>query len=414
MLDRLKRNYEYCTRGVWNDTRQRASVKVIKVLNLTVSSFLNKKLQRTAAALTCSTLLALVPALAMIFAICRGFGFENLLQTELFRYLPAQREVLEKVFGFVDSYLEHSSQGVFIGVGVAVLLFTVLSLIGNVEDALNDIFDTRRGRSLYRKLTDYTSIILLLPILIICDGGISLLMTSASDSIKVLAPVWNVVLTIAPYLLMSLFFIGVFTLIPHAKVSFKHAIVPGILCGLGFQLLQWLFVTGQIYVSKYNAIYGSFAFIPLLLVWMQLVWIMTLTGATLTFASQNVFRFDYKEQVDSISHNYLTKVAVKVMAALAHRFEDGESPYSTESLAEAMHLPIRLATAVTERLETSNLVSRVKLANGDDAIQPSRAPQSITVATVVDAISDNGSSDFLTDFDCTLPEMSTPILDVEV
>ena len=398
MKRRFKQIWAYCTKGVWNDTRSSIWVKAIKVLNLTVSSFLNKNVQRQAAALTCNTILALVPVLAILFAIGRGLGFESLLQTELFRYLPAQREALVTVIVWVDSYLAQSSQGIFIGVGVAVLAWTIFALFDNVESALNDIWEIRAERSYYRKFTDYSAIIIVLPLLIILDGGIAVLMTSASDSIKLLMPVWNVVLSIAPYVLMSLFFIGVFKLFPATKVKLRHTLIPGIACGIGFQLLQWLFVTGQIYVSRYNAIYGSFAFLPLLIVWMQLVWVMTLTGATLTFASQNFFRHDFKQEVDGISQSYLSSVAVSVMATIARRFEAGADPIAMEELARELHLPYALTDKVCGLLSAAALINKSRTAADIDGYVPARPPESITVGSVAEALRTLGASDFLPEF----------------
>ena len=117
--------YTYVTEGVWNDTRRTAWVNFVKTVNLSVRSFLNGELQVRAAALTYQTILALVPMLALVFAIGRGFGFQNLLETQLFNNFPVQREALSTVFSFVDSYLAQSSEGIFVGVGILFLLWTL-------------------------------------------------------------------------------------------------------------------------------------------------------------------------------------------------------------------------------------------------------------------------------------------------
>ena len=155
--------YDYCTMGVWNDTRDKLWINLIKTLNLLIGSFLDKKLQQKAASLTYNTILAIVPVLALIFAIGRGFGFQNLLQSELFKYFPAQKEALTTAFVFVDSYLEQSSQGVFLGIGIIFLLWTLISLMNNVEQVFNQVWNIRKSRSMARKITDYTAIFMILP-----------------------------------------------------------------------------------------------------------------------------------------------------------------------------------------------------------------------------------------------------------
>ena len=132
--------WKYLCRDVWSDTRDDWRIKLIKTLNLSIKSFLDSDLQSRAAALTYRTILALVPALAILFAIGRGFGFQNLLQTQLFSYLPVQKDALDTVFGFVDSYLAHSSEGVFVGIGVAMLLWTMISLMNNIENSFYNHF----------------------------------------------------------------------------------------------------------------------------------------------------------------------------------------------------------------------------------------------------------------------------------
>ena len=124
LWQRIGDNVRYCVSGVWDDTRSLWSVKTVKVINLSVRSFMDRDLQSQACALTYRTVLAVVPALAMLFAIARGFGFQNLMQSELFKYFPAQRQALESALQYVDNYLSQASQGVFIGIGLIFLLWT--------------------------------------------------------------------------------------------------------------------------------------------------------------------------------------------------------------------------------------------------------------------------------------------------
>ena len=153
----IKRLWQFVSVDIWHVTEYKLHIHILKTLNLSVRCFLNEKLQEKASALTFSTILAIVPALAMLFAICKGFGFQHIIQSQLFDYFPAQRNALEYMLGFVDQYLDQMKGGVFVGIGLCFLLWTLISLLSNIEKAFNDIWQVQGGRSFYRKVTDYTS-----------------------------------------------------------------------------------------------------------------------------------------------------------------------------------------------------------------------------------------------------------------
>ena len=208
-------------------------------------------LQTKSMSLTFSTVLAIVPGFALLFAIGRGFGFQKLLEDQLFMSFPAQKHFITFALQFVDSYLNEASQGVFVGVGLIFLLYTLVSLLSDIETSFNQIWDIRRDRSIYQKITDYIAICLLVPVLMICSSGISIFMSSSIQStthLAFLTPLVNVGLEASPFILVWLAFSISFCLIPNTRVKFKYAAVSGAICAVMFQILQMLFVSGQIYV----------------------------------------------------------------------------------------------------------------------------------------------------------------------
>lgn len=396
--------YDYVMGGVWSDQRRTWKVNIVKTLNLSVRSFLNADLQNRAAALTYQTLLAIVPALALIFAICRGFGFQNLVQTSLMEAMPAQQKALETALKFVDSYLATSSEGVFVGIGILFLLWTLISLISSVEDSFDKIWGLSQGRTLWRKITDYTAILLILPILMICASGITVFMsTTIQDAIpfEFLTPVVSTLLDICSLVLVWLFFAGSYMLIPNTRVKFKNAFISGIIAGTGFLILQWLFVNGQIYVTRYNAIYGSFAFLPLLLIWLQLVWLITLSGAVYCYSSQNIFEFSFSNEIAKISEDYRWRILLAVMTVSVHRFVKGEKPLTDHEIATEYGLPISLVTASVNILLNEGLLLRVVEKTGAEsyAVTPGVDPSTMTLGTVLRRLASHGSRGFIPGFD---------------
>lgn len=401
LIDYGRKIYYYCAEDVWSDTRQSWLVNLVKTLNLSVRSFMNADLQTRAASLTFNSLLAIVPALALLFAIGRGFGFRNLLESQLFQYFSSQQEALKAAFVFVDNYLAQASEGLFVGIGVVFLLWTLISLLGNVESSFNAVWDVKKGRSIGRKLTDYTAIMLLLPIIMICSSGISIFMSTSLQNalpFDFISPAITTLLDFAPFVLTWFFYTGVYILFPNTKVKLKNAFIAGIVSGTAFQVLQWLFVTGQLYVSKYNAIYGSFAFLPLLLIWLDLVWLITLAGAVICYSSQNIFQFNFANDIKTISYNYRRKVSIVLITIAIKRFVAGLDPYTIADFSAKYRMPSRLVSELLNELVDTGLLSIVLAKDETFAYQPAISTDSITVGFVLDRLNQQGSDNFIPDF----------------
>lgn len=402
--DRIQRWWEYCSTGVWDDTRRGWKVNIVKVVNLSVRSFLNGDLQSKACAMTYRTILALVPALALVCAIARGFGYQDTIMDQLIKQLPAQKDALTAAFGFVDRYLAQASGGVFVGVGVVFLFWTIISLIRSIEMAFNSIWQVAKGRSYWRMATDYLAIIIILPILLICSNGITLLMSSSIQWLlpfDFMQPAIETLLDILSIVITWLFFTGTFMLIPNTKVKFRTAIIPGILIGSACQILQWLFISGQIYVAKYNAIYGSFSFLPLLLIWMQFVWLLTLTGGVLCYAIQNMGEYNFGDTIRSMSDNYRYQTSIAIMTIIAQRFDKSLEALNASEIGQIYRLPVNLINPEIERLRAVGLINFIE---GDDRetndrkVQPAVNVAEMTVSDVIERLSNYGAKDFIADF----------------
>lgn len=402
--------YRYSSDGVWSDVRSTPWVKFIKTINLSVRAFFNGDIQTKACALTYRTMLAIVPALALFVAIGRGFGLQEVLENELIENFSSQREVLIKAFDFVDSYLSQSSEGIFVGVGIAMLLWTLISILGSVERAFNDIWGVKNGRSIWRKMTDYLAIFLILPVLMICASGIAVFVSTNLQRVlpfDFMTPVIKWLLDFASLVFIWLFFTGVYVLIPNTKVKFKNAFVAGVFAGTGFMVLQWLFISGQIYVSKYNAIYGSFAFLPLLLIWLQLVWVICLAGGVICYASQNIFQYNFSNEIGKINTAYRLKIFVAVMAVSVSDFRAGKKPPSKNDIVTRYGLPSRLVATSVNFMVDAGLLLRVVTDEKDEEIgyAPAIDSELLTVGEVIKRVRTYGYDNFIPDFDRTFAKV---------
>lgn len=407
LADKVVAVWMYVSDGVWRDSRHTFAVNAIKTINLSVRSFLNSDMQTQACAMTYRTLLALVPALALLFAIGRGFGLQNLLQDELFHMFPAQKQAVSYALSFVDSYLSSSSEGVFVGVGLVVLLWTLISLFSNIEGTFNIIWGVP-GRSFGRKITDYTAMLLILPVVLICAGGMSLLLSRSLQSLfhwEFMSPVITAVVEGSSWLLTWLFFTLLYLLMPNTKVKFGNAFMAGVMAGTGFLVLQWLFVTGQMYVARYNAIYGSFSFLPLMLLWMQLTWVIVFAGGVVCYSSQNIFMYNFNNAIRNMSSRFYARLTLALCALIVQNFVNGKGATLMEDMVKRYNLPPKLASLICDRLVKAGVLSIVEIRPKSDirGYQPALDPSKITVALVYDRLDRQGSSDFIPGFNENFP-----------
>lgn len=407
--DLFKWLIRFVTYDIWRITENEVSglkefyINLVKTVILAVRGFMNDNLQVKASALTYNTMLAIVPMLAVLVGIAKGFGFQNLVRQELFDYFPGHETELTHVFTSVERYLVRAQGGVFLGVGLLLLLYTVINLISSIENTLNGIWQIKKSRSWYRKITDYLSLLLILPILLTCSGGLSIFISTLQNSFLgnyfFVTPLVELILNITPYIITSLAFTGLYLILPNTKVRFINGLVAGVIAGCAFQFFQFIYISGQILVSSYNAIYGSFAVLPLLLLWLQLSWLICLFGAELSYASQNVKKFSFERDSKNISRRYKDFLILLITTLIIKRFEKGEKPYTADELSESYRIPSRLTTQILNFLTEIQIIIEVNYENDDRIIyyQPAIDINKISISYLFTRVDEYGSENFKID-----------------
>ncbi len=407
MNKRITALWKFLTYDIWRITEDEVTkttfslYNIIKTIYLCINRFTKDRLVNKASALTYSTLLAIVPILAILFAIARGFGFDNLMESQVRMGFGGHNQTTEVILQFVNSYLSQTKSGIFIGVGLIMLLWTVINLISNIEITFNRIWEIKKARSMYRKITDYFSMFLLMPILIVVSGGLSIFMSTSLKYIEdfvLLAPILKFLIRLIPFALTWFMFTGLYIYMPNTKVRFKPALISGILAGTAHQAFQFLYISGQLWVSRYNAIYGSFAALPLFLLWLQISWTICLFGAELTYAGQNIRNFSFDKDTKNISRRFRDFVSILIMSLIAKRFEENIKPYTAEEMSEECQIPIRLTHHVLYELQEINLLHEV-VDEKDEVIgyQPAMDINKLNVALLLDRLDTHGSEDFKID-----------------
>lgn len=316
-----------------------------------VQGFLENHCPLQASALTYTTLLSLVPLLALTFSILKGLAVQNQIEPLLLEKLSAgSEEVVTQIIRYIDK-TDVKALG---AVGLAGLLVTAISLIGNIELALNRIWGVQRTRSLGRKFSDYLSVLLTCPILFVAALGL----TSSIQSVTLVHQILDLpgmsylVLALAivsPYVLMWIALTFIYSYLPNTSVRLSSAFYGGIVGGTLWQLAQWGYVHFQVGAARYNAIYGAFAQLPIFLVWLYTGWNVVLFGAVVSFVHQNPRPQAKDLNASDAPYFFREELGLKLLWLIGKNFDEGAEPYSAEALAEKLAVPVRLASEILEQ-----------------------------------------------------------------
>jgi membrane protein len=341
-------------------------VKQLRILLLAGRGFLNDKVQLRASALTLYTLLSIIPVVAIVLAIAKGFGLDQNLESILTNTKEFQTYsgVLTPLLERARMTVQETSGGYLAGVGIVILLWSVISLLNQIEGSFNHIWQISSARPWYRKFTDYLTIIMIAPIFLILSSSITVFVsTELADYISkapilgFFKPVISFLIKFAPYFLTWIILTILFIIMPNAKVKFMPALISAIIAGTFLKLLQWLYLDLQFGITKLSAIYGGLAFIPLFIIFLQTTWIIVLLGAELSFANQNASRYEFESEALNISHFQKRALILMIMHMIIRNFATGEKPISSETIGKTLKIPVRLSRDILQDLSNAGLIS---------------------------------------------------------
>ncbi len=343
-------------------------------------------------ALTFITLLALVPTLAISFSVAKGLGFSQTLQQALIdnEFVTGQREVFQQILG----YVQNTQVGTLGAVGLVALVVALIFTISTMEETFNRIWDVPAQRSWPRKFTDYLSVLIICPLLILGATGAWAAFASHElvrwvFDVPVIGGASEYVPSIGPWLLLLAAFVFIYLFLPNTKVPWASALVAGMVAAALWFLVQHIYILFQVGVARYNAIYGGFASLPLFMIWMQVSWTVVLFGAELA-RSHYVCRFGPLPRIVTrqLSPQQRQNLALTIMLRTARRFHQGQPPYSQAELAQELDVMQREIKQVVDALEGAHLVNEIGL---EGVVQPARSLDVISLQDVLDAVRGPGS-----------------------
>ena len=403
----FKRIKNFLAEDIWRLRRRELprgkslGLKVIRVVLYAFKGFNEDRCQLSAAALTFLTLFSIVPLFAMAFGIAKGFGLEKLLVDQLHEHAQGQEEVINYIIGFSQRMLESTSGGLIAGIGVLILFFTVIRLLGNIEISLNGIWGVQEHRTWVRKFSDYLAIIVICPVLMILVSSMNVYIaseiTTITEKIELLgmfSPVIFFSLKLLPFLVLWVVFSFIYVVLPNTKVNILAGLVGGIAGGTIYQIFQGIYISLQVGVASYSAVYGSFAALPLFLLWLQISWLIMLFGAEVSFAFQNVDTYELEPDCLNASEMFKKLTALRLVNLVVKDFVAGSGPVRESSLLQRVEIPMRLAKELLYRLVGARVLLEF---NEDDSREisyvPGKDPEILTVGYVLKAMDNAGLID---------------------
>jgi membrane protein len=400
ILDQIKRlNYAIWHTPFTEISRWKKFIfKQLRIIILAAKGFYNDKVQMRASSLTFYSVLSIIPVAAIAFAIAKGFSLDKNLEQLIMDKFQSEQEVLNWLLKNASAAIEKTKGGYIAGVGVIILFWSVMSLLSHIESSFNHIWQVGSSRPWIRKFTDYLTIMLIAPIFIILSNSFTIFINTKlpvfmadAPILDFFKPVISSLIKLAPYFITWIALTILFIIIPNVKVKFVPALISGIISGTILQGLQWLYIDLQFGITKLSAIYGSFAAVPLFITWLQSSWIVVLLGAEISFANQNVSRYEFESEALNISNFQKRALVLMIMHMIIRKFANGEKPISASYIATHLKIPVRLSRDILQDLNNVNLVTILHEHEEKERLyQPAIDINRLTVSYVLDRLDRKG------------------------
>ncbi|MCD6271885.1 MAG: YihY/virulence factor BrkB family protein [Deltaproteobacteria bacterium] len=399
--------FKFQQSGIWRirlsdqSPVKRLMLKSLQIILLAIRGFNKDKCYLMASALTFWSLLSIVPVAALAFGIASGFGFEKLLEKLLLEKMPGQEEVILQVVDFSHSLLEKTKGGLIAGIGVLLLFWAVIKVLGNIEQSFNDIWKLDKSRTLIRKIGDYLSLMIICPFIFIVSSSVTLFITTRITQLTeriallgIISPLIFFSFKLAPYVLIWILFTFIYMIMPNTRVNFSSGLLGGIVAGTLYQLIQRGYITFQIGVSNYNAIYGSFAALPMFLLWLQISWLVVLAGTELSYAHQGLDKNTFEPDAGEINLTLKRLLALQIVHLIVKNFAMCKEPLAEAQLSESLGAPEKIVSSLLGELMDCKIVSCV--CSDDEEIaayQPAVDIRKLSIYYILNAMDKQGIDD---------------------
>ncbi|MBN2413788.1 YihY/virulence factor BrkB family protein [candidate division KSB1 bacterium] len=350
----LKSLHIFFTHDIWvldfsKVSRARAIFyQQILIIYLVGRAFVHDRLLIRASALVYATLLSIVPLLAVMFSLLKGFGFHNQLEPTLNQFFePLGQQAVQTIVPTIVNFVNNVKVGALGTVGFLLLFLSVWSIVNNIERAFNDVWKIRKVRSIHRRFTDYISVLIVGPLLVFVFVGVvaslqSFVIVQTISKIPGIPYIFN---KTVPFIITWLFFYFVLTYVPNTKVKLKPALTGSAISAVLWVIANYLFAHFIVSAYQYGtsaAIYAGFATLPLFLLWMFISWAIMLLGVELSYVYQNIDQISWEIRDTNYSHSVKNELALKIVLYTGQKFYNNEQAPTASELSDTFNCPLPL------------------------------------------------------------------------
>lgn len=373
--------------------------KIFKLLLLTTENFHISNSSLWSSNLSFYAIFSFIPILAIVMSIASYFGFKDLIADSLFTLLPVNVEVYHYILSFTDAIMKTSKEGIVTVVAIVSLIWAIIKIFSLIEYSFNAIWKVENSRNIFRKITDYTSIVILFPFAVIASNLISSYIRKKvelfSSDLSIFGSITLNILKFSNLITLCLLLSIIYITIPNTKVKFQSAMLAGVFSGILIFLLQYGFFKFQNFLINYDAVYGSFAIIPVFLLWQRFFWSIVLSGCHLNFISQNYYKYDYSLSPIKLSFYEKKIISLMIMYIFVNNFEKKESKLSTDEVAFRLKISINLTQNLIDYLVKIGLLTKIYSEDELNYYQPAFSTDDMDISVITNRLENWGINHLL-------------------
>lgn len=396
---------------------QRRFLKALRVVYVTLMDLVGGQISLRAMSLVYTTLLSIVPLLALSFSVLKAMGAHNELEPFLFQFLAPLGEQGAEIGNNIIGFIDNIKVGVLGSVGLGLLIYTVLSLVQKIENAFNMIWHVKATRSIGERFSNYLSVILIGPVLMVSAIGMTATVMSSSfvQYFIAIEPFGSLIILgtkLLPYFMVIGVFTFIYMFVPNTKVRLSAALIGAIIAGFLWESSGVLFASFVVNSTKYTAIYSSFAIVIMLLIWLYLSWLILLLGSTIAFYVQNPSYLRVRQGNFEVSNRVKERLSLLIMQIIGSKHHRGEAACTLEDIAGKTHMPNILVSYMLNKLVGKNIL--LECAGQPVAYLPAKALDSLLIKEVIEAVRSAEEAHYIAVDALVLPaEISQTIVEMD-
>lgn len=299
-----------------------------KISKSLLKNLFSTDISRLASNLTYVSLLAIFPFIALILGLSKGFSLDVILVDKIKNTIPETENILSHILKIAENLVKSLNSSLLSGLGIIVIMWSVVNLLILLEESFNDIWHVKNSREFSRKVINYIAIIFLIPIVTVIFIGTSDKILELTSKIATFGSFTIFLVKFLKFILIFSLFTTMYYIIPNTKVSFKASSISSLMVILFLYIFSMFYTIIQVSISKYNAIYGSLAFVPLFLIWVKFLWLVILIGAKLSYMIDN----NYDSNDKKLPLKYEKEISIYILYLIIKRFIANERPYTISEL----------------------------------------------------------------------------------